>query len=487
MKLLRKIAVMAAISLVAALNTTADEKPAQAAAAPQRWLGDIAMGPMNIRFLASFTIGENGSAGDATITIPIQGVADAKIDEVTVNDTEIRFIFKPAGAPFGAEFAAKRTDPDHAEGEIKQPGAVMPFTMRRLADGETPDFGLDRPQTPKPPFPYRSEDVTYPNEKDRVTIGATLTLPEGDGPFPAVVLITGSGPQDRDETILGHKPFAVIADRLTRNGIAVLRADDRGVAKSTGDRSVATAENFARDAEAGIAFLRKDKRIDPKRIGLLGHSEGGMVAPMIAADSDDVAFIVLMAGSELPGKEILAGQLAAVLQASGVSADSIDKQVAVQQKFLTLVEQRADEEAIRPAIRELIALQGGQNPEDIPLDHPAIAGQLAAFNNDWCRFFLAHDPRDDLRRVHCPVLALNGTLDLQVLPKDNLGAVRTALADAGNKDVTIVELPGLNHLFQEAPNGLPAMYGQIPQTISPKALDVMTDWIVKKTTPGDVN
>ncbi len=304
-----------------------------------------------------------------------------------------------------------------------------------------------------------------------MTLAATLTIPEGKGPFPAVVLITGSGPQDRDESLMGHKPFLILSDYLTRHGIAVLRADDRGTGKSTGDFKGATTADFATDTEAGVAYLKTRSEIDPHKIGLIGHSEGGVIAPMIAARNQDVAFIVMMAGTGVPGDQVLVAQGEAIQIANGKDPKEAAKEAEDEKAVLILVETEKDEAVLEKELKEKLA---GQLPE------PQIGLQIKQVTSPWFRYFLTYDPATALRHVTCPVLVINGSLDKQVLPSQNLPAIRKALAEAGNQHVEIDELPGLNHLFQTATTGSPTEYARIEETMSPVALEKMASWIVKQ-------
>jgi pimeloyl-ACP methyl ester carboxylesterase len=336
---------------------------------------------------------------------------------------------------------------------------------------DTAALELKRPQNPVKPYPYHDEDVSYENKAQNVTLAATLTIPLGKGPFPGVVLITGSGPQDRDESLLGHKPFLVLSDYLTRHGIAVLRADDRGVGKSTGVFAKGTTADFATDAEAGVAYLKTRAEIDPHKIGLVGHSEGGLIAPMVAARNKDVAFIVMMAGTGVPGDQILPAQGEAIEVASGKSPEQASRNAANERAMLTLVETEKDDAVLQKELKEKMA---GEVPE------AQIGLQISQITSVWFRYFLTYDPATALRKVTCPVLAINGSLDKQVLPSQNLPAIRKALAESGNQHVEVDELPGLNHLFQTAKTGAPAEYSQIEETMSPVALDKMATWILKQ-------
>jgi pimeloyl-ACP methyl ester carboxylesterase len=347
-----------------------------------------------------------------------------------------------------------------------------------------------RPQTPKAPFPYKVVDVSYPNKPGGVTLAGTLTEPEGAGRFPALVLISGSGAQDRDETIFEHKPFLVLADTLTRRGMAVLRVDDRGVGGSTGSTSASTSDDFADDVLAGIAFLKTRKEIDPGRIGLIGHSEGGIIAPMVAARSPHVAFIVLMAGTGLPGEEILYLQGQAMMKAMGAEEKALKNQLAIQKRLFEIVKAEKDEKAAETKMRESVKNWANTLSED---DRKAlgnveglealISSQLKMASSPWFRYFLTYDPRPALAKVRCPVLALVGEKDRQVPAKENLSQIELTLKAAGNTRVTVKELPGLNHLFQKCQTGAISEYAELEQTIDPSALTVIADWITEHAGP----
>jgi pimeloyl-ACP methyl ester carboxylesterase len=329
-----------------------------------------------------------------------------------------------------------------------------------------------RPQTPQPPFPYRTEEVTV-DSAPGVKLAGTLSLPQGKGPFPAVVMITGSGAEDRDETIFGHKPFAVIADRLTRGGVAVLRMDDRGYAKSTGDFAAATDDDFAVDTAADVAYLRTRPDIDPARIGLIGHSEGGIVAPKVAARDPRIAFIVLMAGVGAPVSELMKAQREKLAPAMGGTPDQIRRAEAIVDQALLAMKGSKDEAEARARALKVIKAEGG---DLVQTDAQAEAMALR-LSSGWIRDLMDYDPRPTLAKVKCPILALNGSKDLQVPPEQNLPAIREATK--ANPDVTIVELPGLNHLFQTASTGAVGEYADIEETIAPIALDAMSGWIGK--------
>lgn len=420
-----------------------------------------------------------------TITIPLQRVKDLPLSDVSVTEKELKFSIQSAGAAWELRVAA---DGQSASGVLKQRGQHK-TTMKRLAPGEAAVKELRRPQEPKPPFPYAAIEVAFANEHAHATFAGTLTVPNGTGPFPCVVLVSGSGPQDRDEALEGHRPFLVVADHLSRHGIAVLRYDDRGVAKSTGSRESATSDDYAEDALAAVAFLKSRKEIDARRIGVVGHSEGGLIAPMCAARSKDVAFIVLLAGTGLNGAELLPLQGKLMSVAEGLPADEAERQARESAEIYAMLLAGKSDAELRAAMRVVVLRQlriapETRNASDDELARQAdeiVAEQAKELLSPWVRRFLVIDPMENLAKTKCPVLAVNGSKDLQVPPKENLSCIEKALKDSGNRDVTIVEFPGLNHLFQTCTTGSPSEYATIEETFSPAALAAITDWILART------
>lgn len=442
-------------------------------ASPEVWRGSVdlsAEGQPALEFTVRF-VRDAEDAISATISIPSQGAVDLPLADVVYTDDELAFTLVTTPS---AVFRADR-DGDRAVGTLNQ-GVEFPLALERAPEGE--DSGPPRPQHPRPPFPYAAEEVAYDNPADGNRLAGTLTLPVGEGPWPAAILITGSGLQDRDETIFGHKPFWVIADHLTRAGIAVLRVDDRGVGGSSGPVEGATSDSFAGDVLAGVRFLAARPEVDGGRIGLIGHSEGGLIAPMVAVEApEEVAWIVLLAGTGIPGSELMPLQLGAILTAAGVPDDSVRRQTEIQREMIAQILENAPESEIRAQVAALVQEQSGGIEGAEAARQRAVDQTLAQVTSAWYRRFLALDPRDVLRQVRVPVLALNGTLDLQVPADPNLREIEGALRAGGNHRVTVRSLEGLNHLFQHAATGLVNEYGRIEETFSPLALEVMTDWI----------
>jgi uncharacterized protein len=403
-----------------------------------------------------------------------EGLKGLKLSAISLDQARMAFELKFSNAKYEGKLNANGNE---ASGTWSQRGVSIPLTFMKTDKVSE----IRRPQTPRSPFPYKTEDVTYQNQAAGVTFAGTLTKPGGAGPFPVVILISGSGPQDRDETIFQHKPFLVLADSLTRRGVAVLRVDDRGVGGSSGKISEATTEDFAGDVLAGIAFLKSRSDIDTHKIGLIGHSEGGLIAPLVAARAPDVAFIVLLAGTGLPGDEILYRQGQLVMKAMGADAKALERQRETQKRLLEIVKSEKDQAKataqLREAVKKLISELPEAERKAAGDGEALLSAQVEQVNSPWFRYFLTFDPRTALAKVRCPVLALNGSKDTQVPAKENLTEIENALKKAGNNQVTIRELPGLNHLFQTCKTGAPGEYAVIEETIAPSALDAVGEWV----------
>lgn len=427
------------------------------------WQGKI----QNALRLVVHVAADSGGGLVSRVDSPDQGAMGLPVTQTTFTSDTLRLELADLGASYSGRMNGDGTA---IAGEWRQSGQVLPLDLARADSVEMPR----RPQEPNPPYPYVEEQVEYRGADASVTLAGTLTKPQGAGPFPCALLITGSGPENRDEMIFGHRPFLVIADDLTRHGIAVLRVDDRGVGGSTGDAKTATSEDFAADVLAGVQFLATRGDIDPKRIGLIGHSEGGLIAPIVATRSQAVAFIVLLAGPGVTGAEILDAQGEAIARAMGRSDADVAQQRRVQQKLFALAAQRLDSASVDTRVRAIFR----DEHVDSTTARAQVPGAVAIARSPWFQFFLGYDPRPALRKVRCPVLALNGGKDTQVPAKQNLPEIEKALKAGGNRDFETRELSGLNHLFQTCATGAPTEYATIEETVAPAALDAMRVWIL---------
>jgi len=408
----------------------------------------------------------------AALDSPDQGVSGLPAIKVSQKDAGFHFEIPVVSGVYDGTLNTAKTA---INGTWTQNGVEQKLDFQR--SGQL--LELVRPQDPVKPYPYKEEEITFANGKAKISLAGTLTLPPGPGPFPAAILLSGSGPHDRDESLVGHRPFLVLADHLTRKGIAVLRFDKRGIGKSTGDYANATTEDFAGDAEAALACLKTRKEVDAKKTGLIGHSEGGMIAPLVAAHSGDVAWIVLLAGPGLKGEDTLLLQSELILKTAGVNDGQIARTREFNKQTYALVRQEKDPATLQAKLSDLVQSSG----MSASLPPAALQSQLRLMVSPWFRFFLDYDPLPALQKTMCPVLALNGEKDLQVSPKENLAKIQKALQVGGNKDFQTTELPGLNHLFQHCPTGSPTEYGGIQETMSPEALNAVSDWVLKHTAP----
>ncbi|WP_254413053.1 alpha/beta hydrolase family protein [Dyadobacter diqingensis] len=437
-----------------------------------QWNGILKLPGAQIRLVANLVKTDGGYSG--TLDSPDQGAKGIPVNAVAFENSNLKLAMASLNAEYTAVLGADNT----FKGTFKQNGMTFPLDLSRKVIEKV---RVVRPQEPVKPYPYYSEDVKFDNTKDKISLAGTLTLPAKEGNYPAVILITGSGPQDRDEAIMDHKPFLVLADHLTRNGIAVLRYDDRGTAQSTGDFNAATSKELASDVESAVAYLKTRKEINARKIGLVGHSEGGLIAPMVAADSKDIAFIVLLAGPGLPGDEILTRQRRLIGRANGISDGDLDKTEEMNKEIYSVLKQQSSLTETKAKLKVIFEENHNKAPveQQLPAEQreAVISQMINSVATPWYQFFITYDPTLALEKVQCPVLALNGEKDLQVPPKEDLEGIKRALEKGGNKNVTVKELPGLNHLFQECTTGSPAEYGKIEQTFSPTALVEISDWV----------
>ncbi len=441
------------------------------------WEGAILVMGTELKMMVDFKSTKESLT--ATIDIPQQGASGLALANVSYQDIYVHFEL-PAG-PSVAVFHG-RIIGDSITGDFQQSGVSGKFYLVRAVKEEKP--------VEEEPLPYKQKEVSFQNGD--IKLAGTLTLPPTQGPHPAVVMITGSGPQNRDEELFGFKPFRIIADHFTRNGIAVLRYDDRGVGGSTGNTSQSTSEDFAGDVLAAVKFLQSRSDINPKQIGLCGHSEGGLVAPMVAARSKDVAFIILMSGPGVSGEKILLAQAALIAKADGATQAQLKETAQFQKQMFDAIRTGQGMDELKAGIRkkalaELANMTEEQRKAIIDREqfvNTMIEAQLKAVGTPWMKHFLDYNPALTLEKVSCPVLALFGELDLQVPAEENKLAMEKTLKKGGNKDYTFKVFPKANHLYLTAKSGSPSEYAGLKKEFVPGFLDTMADWIQKRVTVG---
>ena len=406
-----------------------------------------------------------------TLDSPDQGANGIKTQTTSFNDSTL-IIQIPV---IHASYKGKLNSDNTINGTFTQ-GMPLPLNLKK-GEASRPK----RPQEPQPPFPYRSEEVTVRNERDEINLAGTLTLPEKGTKFPAVVMVTGSGAQNRDEEIMGHKPFFVIADYLTRNGIAVLRCDDRGTAASQGTHATATNEDFATDTEAMVNYLRSRKEINAKKIGIIGHSAGGIIAFIVAQKDPSIAFVVSLAGAGVRGDSLMLKQVELISKSQGMPdvvwqgmKPSIRNRYAILQQT-----DKTPEELQKELYADVTKTMSPEQLKDLNTIQQ-LSAQISSMTSPWYLHFMRYDPGQDLKKLKCPVLALNGKKDIQVDAVMNLTAIQKRITGNGNKNVTVKAYPNLNHLFQTCEKGTLAEYGQLEETINPEVLKDIIEWIRKQ-------
>jgi len=437
------------------------------------WQGNLE----NIKLILKISKDSITKQDIAVFDSPDQGAMGLKVSKLLITGDSVIAFSSVIGGGFYGAFNDNRTE---LIGEWRQ-GVTLPLVLKKIDQ----EVEIKRPQTPKSPFPYLEEDVIYHNLDKSIKYGATLTLPDTNESVPAVILISGSGQQDRDETLFGHKPFWVIADYLTRNGIAVLRVDDRGVGETTGDVMSATSMDFADDVLEGIAYLLADKRINHNKIGLIGHSEGGVIAPLVANKSNDIAFIISLAGVGVKGIDIVQKQMKSRYAQLGINSQEVIKLDSLTNIFIELPDKYPEREQLQPVFAKKMEEWLVNQPDSLlmklgfigPNADRNIDQMAGRFFLPWMRYFLKYDPANTLTKVLIPVLALNGEKDTQVSAEENLEGFHNLLTKAGNKNFKTISLPNLNHLFQYAETGEMTEYFSIQETFSPEVLQIMLDWI----------
>lgn len=439
-----------------------------------QWNGILKVQGTQLRLVLHINQTDNGYK--STMDSPDQGAKDIPVSLTSFENSIL--IFEVAA--IGVTYSGTLNSEGMIDGIFKQMGQSLPLSFSRK---EVKKEELIRPQEPKKPYPYYSEEVSFTNAKDTITLSGTLTLPSKEGNFPIVVMITGSGPQNRDEELLGHKPFLVIADHLTKKGIGVLRFDDRGTAKSTGDFNSANTIDFASDVHSAVEYLKTRKDINQQKIGLVGHSEGGLIAPIVASESEDIAFIVLLAGTGISGYDILLLQTEMISKANGMDESDLKVELAFLKGALDIIIKDGNVDKLKTSLTDYAQNGLKEHPELLPegMDMEGfIKNYVDQLVTPWMQYFLKYNPASSLTNVKCPVLAINGEKDLQVPAKINLASIEKYLNEGGNNNVTIKELLNLNHLFQECETGSPNEYATIEQTFSPIALAEISDWILEQ-------
>jgi pimeloyl-ACP methyl ester carboxylesterase len=425
------------------------------------WLGTISEGAVPVRVVFNLSLNPDGKFAGTT-DLPDQGGFGISLSQIEVRGRHVVLAAASLDVSFSGDLSA---DGNTLAGTATQAGQTTTLVLEK----QPGPLDYRRPQDPVKPYPYNCVDVTFANSDAGITLAGTLTWPQGAGPFRTVVLIAGSGPQNRNEELMNHRPFLVLSDALTRAGIATLRYDKRGVGQSGGDYAGATSPDFAADARAAVQYLRGQASFVASSIGLVGHSEGGLLAPTAAYANPDVAFLVLLAGPGVPGDEVLISQARAIGAVQGMSTDQLDEAEALNRRLYACFRATSDPKELERQLRDVLTSAGVTGAQQDAV--------IAELNTPWMRFFVTYDPAPVLTRTAIPVLALNGSLDLQVLPDLNLPPIQAALQGAGNQQATVQKLAGLNHLFQHAITGAPTEYGSIDETMAPEVLAQVAGWI----------
>lgn len=430
-----------------------------------QWNGVLKVPGAQLRVVFNVNKSENGIS--STMDSPDQGAKGIPVTTTSFENSILKLQIPAASISYEGTLNKENM----IVGNFTQGGQSFAMNMSR---GIIEKKVVIRPQEPQAPYSYYTEEVTFKNKTDKNILAGTLSLPQKEGHFPAVILISGSGPQNRDEELLGHKPFLVLADYLTKKGIAVLRFDDRGVAKSTGDFKTATTMDFAKDVRAGVDYLSSRKEIFKNKIGLIGHSEGGVIAPIVAGNSKDINFIVLLAGTGIHGDKLMLLQKEKIERQMGVSENEIQKgQEIFKGAYDMILASSPIDTNLKTKINSYFKLQFGEK-----MNEAQISRLTFQITSPWMIYFLKFDPSTALEKVKCPVLAINGDKDLQVPADVNVDAIKKALAKGGNKKATAKTLRNLNHLFQECKTGSPDEYETLEQTFSPIALEEISKWIL---------
>lgn len=434
------------------------------------WAGELDIQGTKLPLI--FNIKNDNNNLKSTADSPMQGAKNIPIDSTTFSNNELLLDAKKLGFQYKGKLENQTIT-----GTFSQGGMSVNLVLTRKKEGQ---FELKRPQEPKPPFNYIIQEVTFTNQKDNNTLAGTLTLPKDKNQFPIAILITGSGPENRDSEIFGHKPFWVIADDFAKKGIGVLRIDDRGIGGSSKGNNNDTSQSFAGDINTAVDFLAKKGY---KNIGLIGHSEGGLIAPMVAINNKNVKFIISMAGPGIPINELLLLQTIAIAKAEGATDQEVESTSAFNKKLYEFVKNYNGNDLkkdIKPMMTEEFKTSFENQMADDKELNQYVDSQIQQITNPWFVYFIKTNPQDYWSKIKIPVLAINGTKDLQVIATENLDGIKKSLEKAGNKKFEIKPFENLNHLFQTANSGAVSEYVTIEETISPAVLNTMSNWILKQ-------
>ncbi|EKD31341.1 MAG: hypothetical protein ACD_77C00345G0007 [uncultured bacterium] len=426
----------------------------------------------NFELKIVFNISKSDTLYTANMDSPDQGAKGIPVNRVEFNGTIVKLFVSSAMVEYSGVFMG-----DKIMGTFKQGSASIPLNLTKR-----PFEGPKRPQEPRAPFPYSVQDVSFMSPKAGIELSGTLTLPKDANPKALVVLISGSGPQNRDEEIMNHKPFLLWADYLTKRGIGVLRFDDRGVGKSGGSFSASTSFDFSDDVNSAVDYLRGRGEFKYIKIGLMGHSEGGLIAPIVASVRSDISFLVLLAAPGVKGSDIIVAQQELIGKASGAPAEEVEKYSKISRELYDIIDKERNNPDLKKLLFDFIRTNAGEEtPEN------KINQQIAAITTPWMLTFLNYDPAEAQTKIKIPVIAVNGTKDLQVPYEENLKALEKSFLtahgnsrDSFDKYVTIMKIEGVNHLFQRSQTGLPMEYSKIEESISPEVLEKVTTWILEK-------
>ena len=433
------------------------------------WTGTINAGVMKFTFVFKFWIDDDKTL-KGTLDSPEQDLKDIPVNEIIIKDDSLKLDIRSIQRKY---YAVMNNNDKVIDGWYIRNGQInLPLVLKKTES----ELILNRPQMPKKPYPYKEEEVTFINENDGTRLEGTLTIPDGKVPFPAVILISGSGAQDRDESFFGHKTFLVITDYLTRNGVAVLRFDDRGVGGSSGDHLQATSKTNSEDIIYATGFLRSRKDIHKRKVGLIGHSEGGLIASIVASKCPQIAYIILLGAPGTSIEENLYQQNEMIRMAEGESSNMIGLYNSLQKQIFSIIKEEANDSVAAEKLRSAYTMNRYHllSPEQKKNIDTRINDLLTPYFKD----IIKCDPSPFLQNVKCPVLAITGKKDLQASPTINLAAMDEAFKSGGNKNYKLIELPGINHMMQTCKKGTISEYANIEETISPLVLNTISQWIL---------